>query len=71
MLIMEAIILTIWIFTPAPWWAPTIVVCYNNLEYGWSQDQENDGNTGDIRIFRQVLPPRRIIALRPVFLYCS
>jgi hypothetical protein len=32
---------------------------------------EIDGNTGDVRIFRQVQASRRIIALCHVFLYCS
>jgi hypothetical protein len=28
----EAINLNVWIFTPTPRWAPTIVVCDNDLE---------------------------------------
>jgi hypothetical protein len=28
----EAIDLDVWIFTPAPWWAPTVVVYDNDLE---------------------------------------
>jgi hypothetical protein len=31
-LIVEAINLDVWIFTPALWWAPTVMVCDNNLE---------------------------------------
>jgi hypothetical protein len=38
---------------------------------GWSQYRENDGNTEDVRIFRQVQASQRIIVMRPVFLYCS
>jgi hypothetical protein len=34
-------------------------------------DPENDGNIGDVRIFRQVQASRKIIALCLVFLYCS
>jgi hypothetical protein len=30
------------------------VVYDNDLEQGWSRDRENDGNTGDVRIFRHV-----------------
>jgi hypothetical protein len=67
----EAITLDVWIFTPVPRWAPNVVVGDNDLEQGWSRDQENDGNTGDARIFRQVQASRRIIALCHVFLYCS
>jgi hypothetical protein len=48
-----------------------VVVCDNNLQYGWSQDREIDGNTGDARIFRGFQASWRIIALHPVFLYCS
>jgi hypothetical protein len=29
-----------------------VVVCDNDLEYGWSRDQENDDNIGGVRIFR-------------------
>jgi hypothetical protein len=48
------------------------VVVYDiDLVYGWSRDWENDGNTGDALIFRHVHASRRIIALHPVFLYCS
>jgi hypothetical protein len=39
-----------------------VVVSDNDLEYGWSRDRENDGNTGDVEIFRQVPTSRRIIA---------
>jgi hypothetical protein len=70
-LIVEAIDLNIWIFTPAPWWTPNVVVCDNNLEYGWSRDQENDGNTGDVQFFRYVQASLRIITLHLIFLYCS
>jgi hypothetical protein len=31
-LIMEVIDLDIWIFTPTPRWAPTVMVCDNDLE---------------------------------------
>jgi hypothetical protein len=31
-LIVEAIDLDVWIFTPAPQWAPTVMVCDNDLE---------------------------------------
>jgi hypothetical protein len=31
-LIVEAIDLDVWIFMPAPWWVPTIMVYVNNLE---------------------------------------
>jgi hypothetical protein len=68
---MEAIDLDVWIFTPTPKWAPTVIVYDNDLEYGWSQDRENDGDIGEARIFRQVRASRRIIALHHVFLYCS
>jgi hypothetical protein len=47
------------------------VVYDNDLEYEWSRDQENDSNTGDVRIFRQLQASRKIIVIRPVFLYCS
>jgi hypothetical protein len=32
----EAIDLDVWIFTLAPRWASTIMICDNDLEYGWS-----------------------------------
>jgi hypothetical protein len=69
--IMEAINLNIWIFMPAPQWAPSIVLCDINLEYGWSRDRKNVGNIGDARIFRQVQAFQSIITLHLVFLYCS
>jgi hypothetical protein len=69
--IVKAIDLDVWIFTPALWWAPTVMVYDKDLEQGWSQDRENDGNTGDVRMFRQVQASQRIIALHHVFLYCS
>jgi hypothetical protein len=47
------------------------MVCDSDLEYGWSRDRENDGKMGDARNFRQVQVFRRIIALCPIFLYCS
>jgi hypothetical protein len=31
-LIVEAIDLDIWIFMPAPWWAPTVIIYDNDLE---------------------------------------
>jgi hypothetical protein len=31
---------------------PGVVVCDNDLEEGWSRDRENDGNTGNTRIFK-------------------
>jgi hypothetical protein len=70
---MEAIDLDVWIFMPAPQWAPTVMVFDNDLEQVWIQSctTENDGNTGDTWIFRQVQASRRIIALCPVFLYCT
>jgi hypothetical protein len=37
---------------PTPRWAPTMVVCDNDLEYGWSRDREINDNTGDAGIFR-------------------
>jgi hypothetical protein len=43
----------------------------NEFVWRWSQDWENDGNTGDTNILRQVQASRRIIALCPLFLYCS
>jgi hypothetical protein len=49
----------------------TVMVYNNELVYGRLRDRENDGNTGDARIFRQVQASRMIIALCPVFLYCS
>jgi hypothetical protein len=52
-------------------WRWCVMVCENDLKYGWSWDRENNGNTGDARIFRQVQASQRIINLRPVFLYCS
>jgi hypothetical protein len=70
-LIVEAIDLDVYIFTSTPWWAPTVVVYENDLEYGWSQDRENDGNIGVARVFRQVQASRRIIALYHVFLCYS
>jgi hypothetical protein len=48
-----------------------VIVCDNDLKYRWSRDRENDVNIGDVRIFRQVQPSRRIIALGPLFLYYS
>jgi hypothetical protein len=48
-----------------------VVVSDNDLEYGRSRDRENDGNTGDVEIFRQVSTSRRIIALCHVFLFCK
>jgi hypothetical protein len=70
-LIVEAIDLNVWIFTLATWWASTIMVYDNDFVWGWSQDEENNGNTGDTRIFRYVQATRMIIALLPMFLYCS
>jgi hypothetical protein len=51
--------------------APTVGIYDNEFVWGWSRDRENDGNTGDARIFRQVRTSRRIITLRPMFLYYS
>jgi hypothetical protein len=52
--------------------SPDAVVDYDNdLEWGWSRDRENDSNTGDTRIFRQIQASRRKITLHLVFLYCS
>jgi hypothetical protein len=48
----------------------TDVVYDNNFVYGWSRNRENDDNTRDTMIFRQVPTSRRIIVLRHVFLYC-
>jgi hypothetical protein len=50
---------------------PFVEVYDNDLEWGWSWDRENNGNTGDTRIFRQVQASQSIIALCSVFLYCS
>jgi hypothetical protein len=46
------------------------VVYDNEFVWGLSRDRENDGNTGDVRIFRQVQVFCKIIVLRHVFLYC-
>jgi hypothetical protein len=67
-LIVDAIDLDVWIFTPAPRWTPTVVFCDNDLEYGWSRDRENDGNTRDVMSFRYVQISQRIITLRPCVL---
>jgi hypothetical protein len=32
--IVETIDLGVWIFTPVPRWAQTVIVCDNDLEYG-------------------------------------
>jgi hypothetical protein len=48
-----------------------VMVYDNDLEYEWSWDREINGNTGDIRIFRQVQASQRIIVICSVFLYCS
>jgi hypothetical protein len=48
-----------------------VMICDNNLEYGWLRDRENDDNTEDTRIFRQVQVSQRIIAMCHVFLFCS
>jgi hypothetical protein len=29
---MEAIDINVWIFMPAPWWVPIVMVCDNDLE---------------------------------------
>jgi hypothetical protein len=48
-----------------------VMVCDNDLDYGWLWDQANYGDIGDASIFRQVQASQRIIALRPMFLYVS
>jgi hypothetical protein len=32
----------------------SVMVYDNNLEYRWLRDRENNGNTGDTMIFKQV-----------------
>jgi hypothetical protein len=70
-LIVEVINLDVWIFTPVPRWTLTVVIYDNDLEYEWSRDEENDGNTGDAIIFRQIQVSCRIIVICLVFLYFS
>jgi hypothetical protein len=43
------------------------VIYDNEFIWGWLRDRENDGNTSDVRIFRQVQTSWRIIALRRAF----
>jgi hypothetical protein len=52
---------------PTPRWAPTIIVYDNEIIWRWSRDRENNDNTGDARIFRQIQTSWRIIALHHVF----